>query len=86
MGEGGCLAQLPDSLEKMAYVHKPFLFSHGHEPFSQYDKPFPQRVPFWENYRNRQVAVAAKLAAERRTETLAAATCGAQASAYRCCS
>ena len=42
---GGGLAQLPDSLEKMAYVHKPF-FSHGHEPFSQYDKPFPQRVPF----------------------------------------
>ena len=41
------MAQLPDSLEKMAYVHKPF-FSHGHEPFSQYDKPFPQREPFLE--------------------------------------
>ena len=70
----------------MAYVHKPFFFhmvmSHFHSMISHFRK----RYLFWKNYRNRQVAVAAKLAAERRTETLAAATCGAQASAYRCCS
>ena len=66
MGEGDCLAQLPDSLEKMAYVHKPFFFhmvmSHFHSMISHFRK----RYLFWENYRNRQVAVAAKLAAERR--------------------
>ena len=59
------------------------VMSHFHSMISHFRK----RYLFWENYRNRQVAVAAKLAAERRTETLAAAaTCGAQASAYRCCS